>query len=251
LIGGRNVYEGKGVFNLWLNKMPSLTGLGFLIFSGFSLPSHADQPQKCSGADHPVVGECGVSADAEYRNIVRRELEFRNSDRAMERIASGSAALAIGTYGYFFDDRGISGKAIYSATQTAGVLLLSNGIFDANHPSLVLSMNSHIQRHGQLRFEDFRSIVVDTERQRLAAENKQLAYTSMILAGLYGYNGYRTKSDEFGVRNTLYFLSFNFAIVSAVNFYRLGSRSSVAQVAADKGKLRLTLFPEPTLVYSW
>src|SRR5688572_23415668 len=84
-------------------------------------------------AARPARGD--DARDAEYERLIQEETE-RTSDAAVtERMASGLAAIGIGLYGYYNDDRGVLTKVVYSSTQTAGVLLVSDAIALASQPS--------------------------------------------------------------------------------------------------------------------
>lgn len=217
------------------------------IFSGFLYAG--DRPESSTNLMPSQDLRSNKDMESEYRLLMKKEFEARDINALSERLIGGSVALAIGTYGYFFDERGLTGKAVYSATQTAGVLMISNAIFDANRPSLALSMNRYLQQNGEINMEGFRRLFVETEGKGRIAENKQLAYTSAILAGLYGYNGYRAKTDSFGLKNTLYFLSFNFTVISAVSFYRFLAPTEVNLVDAELDQWQFALLPTPTVSY--
>jgi len=85
------------------------------------------------------------------------------------------------------------------------------------------------------------------EETRLIAERKQLAYTSAILAALYGFNGWRERGDSYGLQNVFYFLSFNFSLVSAANFYRLWNESPTVETSWLNHKVEIAFFPNPSV----
>ena len=175
----------------------------------------------------PAQGQ-GQMSQAEierrYDQMIAEEAKRTSSENYTSRLGSGIAALCIGLYGYYNDDRGILTRVVYSATQTAGVVMISSSILDANQPSMLLLTDKFLNRRQQMDLGRFKRGTVMIERRRTIGEYKQMAYTSAILSGIYAYNGYREQVDEYvGLKNALYFLSFNFALISGANFYRLAT----------------------------
>lgn len=193
--------------------------------------------------------------DRAYDRLIEHERARKNPENLAERLASGIAALGIGLYGYYNDDRGVLTKVVYSATQTAGVVLVSNAILDSNQPSLLLLTDRYLHHRQQMDLTKFKRGIVLIEEKRALGEAKQLAYTSAILCGIYAYDGYRAKGSEEGLRNVFYFLSFNFALISAANFYRLFSQESVRDTGSAHGSggvhVHLAVLPTPTLTLTF
>ena len=219
------------------------------LFLLVALVSHAhgqtENEQDIGGRSRDLVVE------QRYSEILRRERMNMRSQDLTERMVSGSAALVIGFYGYFFDERGILGRAVYSATQTAGIVMISNAVRDANSSSLILTTDSWLKRQRNLDLPTFKRSVVEHEEKQTLATTKQLAYTSAILAALYGFNGYRERDSSLGLQNVFYFLSFNFSLISAANFYRLATFEPLVGTSRETSWLsesvEVALFPHPSV----
>jgi hypothetical protein len=161
----------------------------------------------------------GVDYQTEYERLIQEE-KTSTQDNA-ETFASGAAALAIGLYGYYNDDRGVSTKVIYSLMQTTGVVLLSESMREAYSPSLLLSQDKYLREQGNLNYLRFKKGVVRVTQRAERAKYTQLAYTSAILSSLYFYNGYRERKQIEAVKNVFFFLGFNFFLVSSFSFYQV------------------------------
>jgi len=187
-----------------------------------------------------------------YKDILKKEQRNDRQVSLIEDVAAGVAALLIGLYGYYNDDRGVLTKIAYSATQTAGVLLISKSVLEANKPSLLLLTDKHLRRKGELEYRNYQRGVVRITNRMKIAEYKQLAYTSGILSLIYGYNGYREEEIK-GLKNVFYFLSFNFLLVSVSNTYKVFSSDPAldAPLRKSKNKLSLSILPFPTVTYTF
>ncbi len=164
--------------------------------------------------------------EQKYQDILKQEREQMRKGDFVEDLASGLAALTIGLYGYYNDNRGISSKLIYSATQTAGVLMISQTIRKADQPSLLLQVDKNLRKRESMDLETYKKMVVRIDERLSRSQQKQLAYTSLILGSIYGYNAYREKQIP-GLRNVFGFLSANFLVVSGVNFFKLSQAKDI------------------------
>ena len=190
--------------------------------------------------------ESEVPADVEdrYQKILTDEEAPKQREAVVENVAAGGAALCIGLYGYYNDNRGLMTRLIYSATQTAGVLMVSDAILSANNPSFMAMTDAYLARGKTLDIDKFKFAVVNLTRKQKLAQYKQLAYSGGILSGIYFYNAYR--ESEPSLRNVFYFLGANFFLVSAANFYRLLTfqvHIPVSQKAEIKTSFDLAPFP--------
>ncbi len=181
-----------------------------------------------------------------YQEILEEEREQLRKGEFIEDLASGLAALTIGLYGYYNDNRGISSKLIYSATQTAGVLFISQTIRRADQPSLLLSLDRSLRRHDTIDLESYKRLVVRVDDKLTRSNQKQLAYTSLILGSIYGYNAFREK-DIAALRSVFGFLSFNFFVVSGVNFFKLSQAPELFSKEPQRMS-SLSLFGERDLI---
>ncbi len=157
------------------------------------------------------------SLERRYMAIVEKEQRGLRRAEWVEDLASGTAALVIGFYGYYNDQRGLATKLAYGATQTAGVLMLSSTFGRLNKPNLLLHMDQELTAGQPLDRETYQKWVVDTDEQTHRTEQRQIAYTALILGGIYGYNAIR-EHQVLALRNVFAFLSVNFLVVSSVNF---------------------------------
>jgi hypothetical protein len=159
------------------------------------------------------------AADSTYDKIIRKERKIRSQDRVFEDTASGIAAVIIGFYGYYFDQRGIMAKVVYSATQTAGVYLISDATFRANQPNLVLDMDSRWKARNEFDYAEFRRMVVRNEDDLKIADYKKNAYAGALLAAIYLYDAAKEKEIK-ALSNIFYFVGLNFVLVSGASFYK-------------------------------
>jgi len=160
-----------------------------------------------------------------YKNMIRDERRLLDRSRYVEKIVSGFAALGIGVYGYYFDRQNIGRQLAYSATQTAGVFMISNSLLEGEAPSLLLEADKKLRREGEISYGDYQKIVVEVDRQKKKAAYKQVAYSAGILAGLYSVNSYQERNRNLALRNVYGFLSLNFAVISGVSFWQLNNVS--------------------------
>ena len=181
----------------------------------------------------------------EYGKIIKSERRKSNRASAVEGIMSGVAAVVIGVYGYYNDDRGLLTKVLYSATQTAGVIVASTYLFDLYAPRTVLSLDEYLLKNGDITYSTYKNLLVSVEKQRRSAEVTQMAYSSGVLSLLYGYNGFRENNK--GLSNVFYFLSFNFALISTVSFVQMAGLKNKKNVNLDIGLLSGT--PQAVLTY--
>lgn len=182
--------------------------------------------------------------EREYREILKQERMAHDDSLIVDDIASGVAALTIGLYGYYNDDRGVLTKIAYNATMTAGVLLVSDAVLKANKPSLLLLTDKYLKRKKRMNIRNYKRGVVNITRRMELAELKQTAYTSGILGSIYLYNAFRESNK--GLKNVYYFLSLNFVLVSGASFYKV-STFEVKPTRASK--LSVKMFPLPHLSY--
>jgi hypothetical protein len=190
-----------------------------LILALMSSPLHAEERRPA----RPMTPE----VDAAYQKIIEEERQEFLQDEFSEDLASGIAALIIGLYGYYNDNRGVATKMVYSATQTAGVLMISSTLGRLNRPSLLLTMDRQLRRNSNMSFPEYQRLVVKAREANDRASYQQIAYTSMILGGIYGYNAYREKEAQ-ALRNVFAFLSLNFLVVSGVSFARMPAAPALA-----------------------
>ncbi|RYZ90254.1 MAG: hypothetical protein EOP04_04490 [Proteobacteria bacterium] len=167
-----------------------------------------------------ATAENSDKLDQLYKEILSSEKETLRRGEFTEDLASGLAALTVGLYGYYNDDRGMVTKLFYGATQTAGVLLISQAIRDYDRPSLLLSIHKRLKKTDSMKFTEYQRMLVRYHEKTARADQYQLAYTGLILGSMYGYSAYRERSVP-ALRNIFTFLSANFLVVSAVNFGRL------------------------------
>jgi hypothetical protein len=159
----------------------------------------------------------------EYRKMLREERLKQTQTRNAEKIASGIVAVGIGVYGYYFDQQNTGRQLAYSATQTAGILMISNSLLEAETPSLLLRMDNQL-RHGEsMSYREYKTTLVTIERLKSHAAYKQVAYSSGILSVLYGFNSFQERKSNLTLRNVFAFLSLNFAVISSASFYQLSN----------------------------
>lgn len=170
--------------------------------------------------------------EKEYKLMLRDERRLHDRSRNVEKVVSGAAALLIGVYGYYFDRRNIGRQLAYSATQTAGVFMISSSLLESGIPSVMLELDKRIRTSREISYSDYKQILVDVEQRRQVATYKQVAYSSAILATLYSVNAYQERERSVTLRNIYAFLGANFAVISGASFYKLSSvRSAGPSVA--------------------
>ncbi len=156
-----------------------------------------------------------------YEKALQDERRLYNKRSNLEKIVGGTLAFALGTYGYYNDsNRRIAGKLIYSATQSGGILALSSGIVGLSSTSTVIAVDEAFQKKGDLAYEDYKRIVVQSSMASELAEIQKTAISTGLLAALYSYNGFKERNGNQILRNTFGFLAFNFTLFSGVSFYR-------------------------------
>jgi hypothetical protein len=156
-----------------------------------------------------------------YEQAIRSERKTYNNRTHVERIVGGGLAFALGTYGYYNDkNRQIAGKLIYSATQSGGILAISNGIVGLSTTSPILALDEEFQHQGRLTYPEYRKIVVESSRSSELAGIQRTAISAGLLAALYSYNSYLERRGNVVLRNTFGFMAFNFTMFSSVSFYR-------------------------------
>jgi hypothetical protein len=182
----------------------------------------------------------------EYRKMLREERQKQTQTRNAEKIASGIVAVGIGVYGYYFDQQNTGRQLAYSATQTAGILMISNSLLEAETPSLLLRMDSQMRNGNDLSYEAYKKTLVTVERLKSHAGFKQVAYSSGILSVLYAFNSYQERKTNLTLRNVFAFLSLNFAVISGASFYQLSSFNMTSTESVSFG-----LLPTPYLAVNF
>jgi hypothetical protein len=182
----------------------------------------------------------------EYRKMLREERLKQTLTRNAEKIASGIVAVGIGVYGYYFDQQNTGRQLAYSATQTAGILMISNSLLEAETPSLLLRMDSQMRNGHDLSYAEYKKTLVTVERLKSHAAYKQVAYSSGILSVLYAFNSYQERKSNLTLRNIFAFLSLNFAVISGASFYQLSNFNMVSNESVSFG-----LLPMPYLAINF
>ena len=181
--------------------------------------------------------------DLAYKRMIDAEKRRVGRAGVIERIASGAAAFSIGIYGFLTDHRGNLTKVVYSATQTAGVFMISDALTDGSTASQLLTLDRESADGTGLTRAELKRTLVTVEHQRVLAEYRELAITSLVLGGIYGYSGYRERRNEGPLANGYFFLAFTSGLVSVANSYKF----AVAESRADAMSFRV--LPLPSLTY--
>lgn len=149
--------------------------------------------------------------------------DYRTADdqhKAIELIASGSAATLVGVYGYYFDERGVLAQLAYAATQTAGIIVIGEGV---KHYYSVSTMNAMDQalNSPSPSPQTIKRAMLENHFQLKRAKQRADAWTAGLLGSLYAYNAIRTPRSLKSLRNVYLFLSINALAVSGYNTYQL------------------------------
>ncbi len=181
-----------------------------------------------------------------YRKIVKEERNIGTKKNITENLAAGIAATLIGFYGYYFDNRGLLAKVAYSATQTLGVVTISDSIYNYEKPSFLLLADKHLRKNGVIKKSEYIKGVVNINKNEQKANLKKAAITGGILSGIYAYNGHREQEVK-NLKNVFFFLSFNFAIISGISTIKLLSWRDEYKISDSSFSLKL--FPNPVVTY--
>ncbi|MEZ4742810.1 MAG: hypothetical protein R3B45_10240 [Bdellovibrionota bacterium] len=98
-----------------------------------------------------------------------------------------------------------------------------------------------------LSYSDYKEIVMENERRSEYASYTKNAYSGLILAGSYGYNAYREKTNQ-GLRNVLSFMAFNFLLISVGSFYRMTTVNEVRSKDKIDRKVSINLGIYPSIL---
>ena len=190
--------------------------------------------------------------ESRYYSILRSEREGTSTQVIYEDIAAGAAALTIGLYGYYNDRRGSIVKIAYTATQTAGIYMISDAILRSTRPSLLLLSDRHLRNGGVLAYDNYKKGVVAIMRRIKNAETKRTAYTTGILSLTNGYAAYRERKQK-ALKNVFTFLSANFFFISTISFYQLYINDYDDPAAPNDSQPRLqgSLLPYPSVTYNF
>lgn len=178
-----------------------------------------------------AFSKLGLGQSAEsiaYDNMIEDERMVYTTSHFAEEIASGVAALTIGLYGYYYDDRGIALRLAYAGTQTIGVLLIGDAIYQNNRISLLLKTNEHLIKidQGQSSTGALRKDLAKATSQNKLALSKKIAYSSTILSAIYLLNSESESDGNQSIKNIYRFFAFNAALVSIASFYEIYGPSS-------------------------
>lgn len=186
---------------------------------------------------------------SDYNKLISTLKENRESRHYVENLASGIAGLTIGLYGYYNDDRGIAAKVIYTATQSAGVLLIGEAIESQYTKNLYLLFDKFsldFDQENKWSIEKFKKELVEAHRTNQKSTQLKIAYTSGILSGLYLYNGIRERSNNKSLSNIQLFFSFNAAMISLSSFYNTYQKKSEKLLEKE---VKLSFLPYLALSY--
>lgn len=181
-----------------------------------------------------------------YRNAVAEERAIAEPEKTYEYVAGGTAAIVLSLYGYYNTSPNPLVKLLYAATQTAGVLSIGQSIRNQKSPRLLLEIDDILAKSSDgniIEIAKIKESIATYKRKKSYAEAQTLAYTSTILSGLYFYNGYRESSSDKTLRNTYFFLGFNFAVGGSFGFYRVMSQDET------ESNVAITFAPFPTVTY--
>ena len=188
---------------------------------------------------HPLINS-ETSIQDQYKSLLTEQRVSFSSDRAVELIASGSAATLVGIYGYYFEDRGNLAKLAYAGTQTAGVFMVGEGIKKYYGQSLLLSLSTEFEG-DVLSQRKFGELVVNNAsintRARLIGET----WTAGLLGSIYAYNASRTGQTLGNIRSVYVFLSANAFALCGYNLYRLKSGDGPLKIAFSASPREITL----------
>ena len=194
---------------------------------------------------NPTDAAMHKSYRTEYRAMIREMKVQKNRVNAVEKTASGVAALAIGFYGYYFDSKNTARRLAYSATQTAGVLLIGDSLYEGSAPNLLLTMDEEYKEKSSVSFGRYKEILVNIDRQKSIARLTQVGYTTGILSLLYAYNSFYERDRNIALRNVFGFLSVNFAAISGVSLYKLHKSTSTGS------SVSFEILPAPTITMNF
>jgi hypothetical protein len=155
-----------------------------------------------------------------YQEMLMEHEQLDDRNKAFELIASGAAAAMVGLYGYHFDDRGVLAGVAYAGTQTAGILVIGEGIRRYYGISVVTAVN-RAMRHSELSNDSLKKVLLDNSKQMKRAKIRSDAWVAGLLGGIYMYNAARTPRDSKSTRNVFIFLSANAFAVSGYSTYKL------------------------------
>jgi hypothetical protein len=198
-----------------MKRFLCLAALCSIVFQNYAF---AAPPSATNASKKPARADVWT---APYQKALHDERRHYNKRSNLEKIVGGTLAFSLGTYGYYNDvNRKIAGKLIYSATQSGGILALSSGIVGLSASSPVIAVDDAFQQKGDLSYDDYKRIVVQSSRASELAEIQKTAISTGLLAVLYGYNSFKERNNSQILRNTFGFLAFNFTLFSSVSFYR-------------------------------
>jgi hypothetical protein len=172
-----------------------------------------------------IFSSCSAAAiaapESAYERLMQRERAATDDNNSKELIASGSAAILIGLYGYYNTSPSVVVKMLYAATQTAGVLTISHAIKTRNQPKLSVVLDERMRAGNPLSKKEWEDLMVSYDLESTRAQDLTNAYSAGVLTGLYLYNAARETSNDKTLRNAYLFLGVNFAVGSAVSFYKV------------------------------
>jgi hypothetical protein len=184
-----------------------------------------------------------IESAGAYEALLERTTRESSKSQALEYVASGITAIAVGVYGYYVTAPDPVVKLLYAATQTAGVLTVGFGVQSLTQPSLIKEIDRSFGDDDFVSRKTMQGLLVDFDRRRSKAADLAQGYTSGILAALYSYNGYREKGDDKTIRNIYWFLAANFVVASGMGFY-----SAYFSITEN---LSVTGFPNLQIVYAF
>lgn len=195
----------------------------------------------------PVAfGEQAASLDSLYMGLLEERKQRKNTSHILEQLFGGLAAFALGTYGSRSAGDSQELSLVYSATQSAGVIVAGNAIKNYYSPDIILEMEDFSKQNfsdEKQRDLNYKKLVVVNDVNKKRASYRYLAYTSGLLGLIYATNAMELRRSNEDISNIYAFLGFNALLVSTVSFYELS--------ALDSFTLGFDMGPESKLKMSW
>jgi hypothetical protein len=182
------------------------------------------------GIPAPSLFATEARPDEERYQAMLVEHQQRDDKRkAVELIASGTAAALVGIYGYHFDNRGVLAAIAYAGTQTAGILVIGEGIRRYYSTSVVTAIDGALSE-SDVSKEALKRTLLDNDDRLKQAKLRADAWTAGLLGGIYMYNAIQVPNDLKNGRNVFLFLSVNALAVSSYSTYKIYKSDYGSQV---------------------
>ena len=196
---------------------------------------------------NPQMGRYSISRS--YNQILSEKKRSYEPEGTFKAVASGVAAIFVGSYGFYNDNSSILASFTYTGIQSLGIVLTTNAVYEANISDPFLHLDRKFRKNGQITYTQYKASMTRINEDRAYKSLMRDTALTGLLATSYAYDGLRSYNQSKAVRDVYTFLTINFTLAFLANSYKLLTWRKSPQLVADS--VSIDVFPLPKLTYNF